>query len=250
MKRSAKVGSMFVRALCAVGLVLTNLMLALTMLAGIDAYSQDMIGSQLHPSVINGNLPRIVSNRVAARPLAPSDQQGVRRYVMGFGGDRSLDIATVVEQARAGYVRYMVRLQFASGAEQSIAVMAPPGGLRPEELDMTGDNVPNDLILTPALLHWPLTVLLNEGHDHYVVAISGVFPGSLGSGEDRASERHDIQSNVALLSFRLQRRLPCETAEEHFLRCCKENPIPPIAQTQRLAVWIMPSVSGRAPPRV
>jgi hypothetical protein len=61
---------------------------------------------------------------------------------------------------------YTVRLQFASGAEQSISVAAPPGALQPEMRDMSGDSVANDLVLSPKLLGLPPIVLLNEGHDH------------------------------------------------------------------------------------
>ena len=115
---------------------------------------------------------------------ASGNRWGVTRYATAFDGDHSLESATVAEQVFARYTLYVVRLQFASGAEQSILVTAPPGGLQPEMRDMTGDSVPNDVVLTSKLLHSTLIVLLNEGHDHLTVAIS---PSSFSSGEGRAS---------------------------------------------------------------
>ena len=32
---------------------------------------------------------------------------------------------------------------------------------------MTGDKVPNDVVLRPALLRWLPTVLVNDGHEHF-----------------------------------------------------------------------------------
>src|SRR5277367_2788384 len=39
----------------------------------------------------------------------------VRRYIMDFDGDHSLDVATVIEQVFAGSARYTVQLHLASG---------------------------------------------------------------------------------------------------------------------------------------
>jgi hypothetical protein len=96
----------------------------------------------------------------------------IQGRIQGVKADHSLEAAIVAEQVFARYSLYTVRLQFASGAEQSIAITAPPGGLRPEMWDMSGDNVPNDLVLTSRLLRSPLIVLLNDGHDHLTVAVS------------------------------------------------------------------------------
>jgi hypothetical protein len=97
---------------------------------------------------------------------------------LDFDGDHSLDAATVIEQPSVGYAKYTVQLHLASGAEQSFVVMAPPGGLQVEMRDMTGDNIPNDVVLRPALLRWLPTVLVNDGHQHFEVAWSGPDPGS------------------------------------------------------------------------
>src|ERR1700676_2636717 len=125
---------------------------------------------------------------------ASGNRWGVTRYATAFDGDHSLESATVAEQVFARYTLYVVRLQFASGAEQSIAVTAPPGRLQPEMHDMSGDSVPNDLVLASRLLRLPLVVLLNEGHDHLTVANS---PGSLGSDEGQASGSRQAQRALA-----------------------------------------------------
>jgi len=137
-------------------------------------------------------------------------------------------------------------LQLSSGAEQSIAVMGPPGGLRPEVQDMTGDGVRNDLVLTPALIHWPLTVLVNDGHDHFVVAISSPLPGALGTGEDRASGTHYSQSNVALIFSRFKAD-SLANCERPFLPQYQEALASPIAPSAiaRMGHAFSP---GRAPP--
>jgi hypothetical protein len=124
----------------------------------------------------------------------------VKNYFLDFAGDHSLSAATVTEQATAQYVRYTVQLRLASGAEQSVIVAAPPGGLQIEMRDMTGDHVPNDVILRPALLRWPATVLVNDGHDHFAVVVSGVDPGSFSSREDLGSRPRDTQTFAFLRS--------------------------------------------------
>ena len=83
----------------------------------------------------------------------------VARYATIFEGNHSLDAATVTELISAPLTLYTVRLQFASGAEQSISVAAPPGGLQPEMRDMSCDSVANDLVLSPKLLGLPPIVL-------------------------------------------------------------------------------------------
>jgi hypothetical protein len=124
----------------------------------------------------------------------------IRNYFMDFDGDHSLDVATVIEQSSAGYTKYTVQLHLASGAEQSVVVSAPPGGLQVEMHDMTGDRVQNDVVLRPAIVRWLPTVLVNDGHEHFKVAISGPDPSSFSSSEDLGSRRPDSQTFVLLMS--------------------------------------------------
>jgi hypothetical protein len=179
------------RSLPAVGFALVS-SLCLT----VNGYSQVPTQSPVPISENNS------AQQPASAPVVPSvlnsDRQ-VGSYAIGLDGDRGLDLATIFEEGFAQYSSYVVQLQLTSGTEQSIVVTAPPGGLQLEMRDMTGDNVPNDLVLTPTLLGWPLTVLVNDGHDHFTVAISGVLPNSVESGGNRASgtrNAHDIAALV------------------------------------------------------
>jgi hypothetical protein len=181
------------------GIVLwaAGLALMLALSAGARDQSED-VGRGRVQTGVNDIVSRPVSTSVVPESPTLSNHEAVTSYVMDFEGDHSLDVATVVEQVFSGYASYTVQLHLASGTEQSIAVTAPPGGIQLEMHDMTGDKVPNDLVLTSTLLCWPPTVLINDGHDHFTVAISADFPGF--SGEDRASSPHDVHGAAALMS--------------------------------------------------
>jgi hypothetical protein len=150
------------------------------------------------------------SHRGDARPNLPAsggpaisvsnNHSEIRNYFMDFDGDHSLDVATVIEQPSAGYTKYTVQLHLASGVEQSVVVSAPPGGLQVEMHDMTGDKIPNDVVLRPAVVRWLPTVLVNDGHEHFDVAISGTDPSSFSSSEDLGSRRRDSQTFALLMS--------------------------------------------------
>jgi hypothetical protein len=129
-----------------------------------------------------------------------TDRSEIRNYFMDFDGDHSLDAATVIEQPSTGYTKYTVELHLASGAEQSVIVRAPPGGLQVEMQDMTGDKIPNDVVLRPALLRWLPTILVNDGHEHFEVAVSGPDPSSFSSSENLGSRRRDSQTFALLMS--------------------------------------------------
>jgi hypothetical protein len=131
---------------------------------------------------------------------ASSNHSEIRNYFMDFDGDHSLDVATVIEQSSAGFTKYTVQLHLASGAEQSVVVSAPPGGLQVEMHDMTGDKIQNDVVLRPALLRWLPTVLVNDGHEHFEVAVSGTDPSSFSSSEDLGSRRRDSQIFALLMT--------------------------------------------------
>jgi len=129
----------------------------------------------------------------------PNPSFEVSRYFLNFDGDHSLNVATVVERVFSGYASYTVQLHLASGAEQSVVVAAPPGGLKIEMHDMTGDHVANDVVLRPAFIRWLPTVLVNDGHDHFAVALSGTDPGSLSCSEDFGSRNRDLQHFAILM---------------------------------------------------
>jgi hypothetical protein len=175
-----------------------------------------------------------------------SDHVEITQYVMDSDGDHSLDLATVVEHPTGGYAQYTVQLHLASGVDQSIVVAAPPGGLQLEMQDMTGDKVPNDLVLRPSLLRWLPTVLLNDGHDHFAIAISATDPISISCGQELASRGNDGRGTVALLSsgFKTDRLV---NDEGQFHPQVQEEFLSPAAQTNATSLCNT-SCSGRAPP--
>ena len=193
-------GSKFGLTLLAIFLWIVGLALALALSARTheDSGFRDLSRSQ--PQVcVNTSVSEPVSTPVASESLASVSRMQVTKYVMNYEGDHSLDVATVVERVFTGYANYTVQLHLASGAEQSIALTAPPGGLQLEMRDMTGDKVPNDLVLSPAIIHWLPTVLVNDGRDHFAVVISNHPPDSLLSGQDLQSRGNDRRGTAALM---------------------------------------------------
>jgi hypothetical protein len=225
-----------------------SIALGIVFFIAAGAFFRDSNRDLFPPSRAISNARKTLAAFVASQTPDLIARGSVTRYLTGFADDRSLDVATAAEQVRTGYVRYSVRLQVSSGAEQSIDVTGPPGGLRTEVRDMTGDGVRNDLVLTPALIHWPLTVLVNDGHDHFAVVVSGDLPGSLGDGKDRASGNRDVPNSVALISSRFKADYPA-LGERQFLSQLQESVFSPatIGATVRLG---RACSSGRAPPRV
>jgi hypothetical protein len=161
------------------------------------------------------------------------------------GGARS--VAPVAGQtAGCWYTRYTLNLKLDIGSEQSVVVMAPPGGLELAVRDMTGDKVQNDLVVTPALLRWPLIVLVNDGHNHFTAAISAKFPNSSASDQDQALGTRGPMDLSALVSSGF---------EHHALSDCGRFALPPKQETLSLStiteatpVHAIDSGSGRAPP--
>jgi hypothetical protein len=219
------------------------LALVFTSSIGVRAYSQDISRNKFQAD--SGTEAHAVSAITKASDSSAllSNERIVARYATRFEGDHSLDAATVTEMVSAPYTLYTVRLQFASGAEQSIVVAAPPGGLQPEMRDMSGDSIANDLVLTSKLLGLPPIVLLNQGHDHLTVAIS---PGAFASGEDQASGSRQVHRGLALLSAKFRPAEPSNSGGPHSPQA-QENLLSPIAH-----IFAKPadhtSSSGRAPP--
>ena len=141
--------------------------------------------------------------RRSPAPIGSNNRYQVTQYVMDSDGDHSLDLATVVEHPTGGYAQYTVQLHLASGVEQSLVVSAPAGGLQLEMHDMSGDKIPNDLVLRPTLFSRLPTVLLNDGDNHFAVAISGTVPNSLSCGQelDSRGERRARHCCVAVFRF-------------------------------------------------
>lgn len=216
--------------------------LALALIVGVGARAQDVPRDQFHVELTN-HAPAFSAIPDASEPSALGIHRTVTHYATESDGDHSLAEATVVEQAYARYTLYTVRLQFASGTEQSVAVTAPPGGLQPEMRDMSGDSVANDLVLTSRLFGLPLIVLLNEGHDHLTVAIS---PGSFAAGEGQALGSHQIHRALALLSSGFKRG-GLNSFGSLFYPQLEQRLLSPLASLSPNYAE-HPSASGRAPP--
>jgi len=208
-----------------------------------SAYAQDLANVDVRAEI--KDLSKSFSVPTAPNLPLLDSAGGITRSAPEFEGERRLN-ATIVEQIFARYTNYTVRLQSSSGAEQSVDVAAPPGGLQLEMRDMSGDNIPNDLVLTPALLPRTPIVLLNDGNDKFTVAISSSIPGSVEAGEAEASREHQPRDTAALVS-------PSSRAGGHpnpkrlFVPQLQEklSSIPAQTATGRLAYTSHP---GRAPP--
>jgi hypothetical protein len=172
---------------------------------------------------------------------------GNSRLATVVDADRSLNAAAAVQRNSAPSTRYTVHVRLAGGTEELIPVTAPPGGLQLEVRDMTGDNVQNDLVLRPALIHWPLIVLLNDGHDHFTVAISATLPSSLDSGS-RASGARQVPETVALASSSCKAG-PQARNGQLFIPRLQKGLLSPLTQrvTNRMG---HESISERAPPTI
>jgi hypothetical protein len=138
--------------------------------------------------------PSQVASLIGQRDLAQTGQSASKSVADVF--------ATVVEQNIGQYSRYVIHVHDASGVDESIPVVAPPGGLLVEIRDMTGDKVWNDLVLRPALFQTSLGVLLNDGRDHFTTAVSADLPGSVDTGRHRATGTEQIQEVAASNSSR------------------------------------------------
>jgi hypothetical protein len=238
MNLAQKVGLKLAKGLWTVGLACT---LALT---AAQARSENLVRGQTR-ACVNSNVSESASTPVSGELPALRNRMEVTQYVMDFDGDHSLDLATVVEQAIGAYSQYTVHLHLASGAEQSIAVSAPPGGLRLEMHDMTGDKVRNDLVLRPTLVHWLPTVLVNDGHDHFAVVISNHLLDSLSSGEDLQSRRSDARGTAALMSSGF--KAGGLTRDRELFPQLRELLLAPTTQAV-VPRWELTTSSGRAPP--
>jgi hypothetical protein len=212
--------------------------LACTSLLGVRAHSQELAQGQLQTDA-----SAFSSMPVAIEESNSGNHRRTTRYSTRSDGDHSLDAAIVTEQVFARCTLYEVQLQFASGAEQSIVVAAPPGGLRPEMRDMSGDSIPNDLVLTSGLLRLPLVVLLNEGHDHLTVAI---LPGSFTSDEERASGQGEIHNASALPASGFRAGNFLSEGGMRFPQSRATVLLSPVCFVAKYADY--PASSGRAPP--
>ena len=221
----------FLLVLCAFGVLLFG---------AVAAYSTPNLRHSMRTV-----LQPIRSSILREFPAQPASDADVLE-TFGVSENNAPGAAAVVNQNLVLSTRYTVRVRLSGGAEQFILVTAPPGGLQLEVRDMTGDNVRNDLVLRPALVHWPLIVLLNDGHDHFTVAISAALPSSLNS-LSRASRAQQVPGTTALESSTSKagglatsgQAVP--KPQQGFLSLLQQRAINRTGYT---------SVSGRAPPTI
>ncbi len=194
------------------------------------------------------SLAQAIAMPMVGRAHSGNEVRGERPAGATDVGAGSSSIAGADGQSYVWYTRYTLRLKSDSGAEQSIVVMAPPGGLQLAVRDMTGDHVSNDVVVTPALLHWPLTVLVNDGHNHFTVAISAKIPDPVASQQNRASGTGGMADISGLVS----------TGFEMHMLANRGGILPPTWQegfhssgsTAATLSCTFLSGSGRAPPLV
>jgi hypothetical protein len=219
----------FVLALCALGVVVFG---------AAAAHSSAMPRRPMR-TVLPGLRSAVSLDSSAA------ENDGASWQMFGFEEKESLNAAAVVNENLSVSTHYTVRVSLSGGNEQVISITAPPGGLQLEVRDMTGDDVRNDLVLRPALIHWPLIVLLNDGHDHFTVAISATLPSSMDSGS-RASRSRQIPETAALTSSSPKAGPPA-SSKQILGSTLQRGFLPPLAQRVANQVAVR-SVLGRAPP--
>jgi hypothetical protein len=114
--------------------------------------------------------------------------------------------------------------------------------------DMTGDKIPNDIVLRPALARRLPTILINDGHEHFRVAISGTDPGAFSSPENLDSRKDDSQTFAWMLSSGFK-AVHLSNTRRPFDPHHQESFLPPC--TQAIAFQLVHATSaGRAPPSI
>jgi hypothetical protein len=113
---------------------------------------------------------------------SPASSLGINSYfaIADFDGDQKPDLATVeVQDSRSSRsTRYSIRFQLTAGIAQVFGVTAPSGGLQIVARDVNGDNA-LDLLVTTALQHKQVAVLLNDGHGKFRLADASEFPAAV-----------------------------------------------------------------------
>jgi len=103
--------------------------------------------------------------------------------IADFDGDRSPDLAIVqFATSRNESTKYWIRFELSSGTGQSIGITAPAGGLRLASRDVNGDSF-TDVVVSTALLHRPVAVLLNDGHGKFALEDAAAFPEAFWTAE-------------------------------------------------------------------
>jgi hypothetical protein len=106
--------------------------------------------------------------------------------IADFDGDQKPDLATVEVQKSSSSrtTLYSIRFQLTAGIAQVFGVTAPSGGLQIVARDVNGDNS-LDVLVTTALQHEQVAVLLNDGHGKFRLADPSEFPAAIRESNKR-----------------------------------------------------------------
>jgi hypothetical protein len=164
-----------------------------------------------------------------------------------FDGDRKPDLATVqVDPYTQRVARYSIHLQLSLGSSAAIGFTAPFGGLLLSAKDVNGDSR-LDLVVTTALDHQVVAVLVNDGHGNFTLAEQGAFPeltAESGCHLDAPSTPCTVPSSL------LQSR--CPLGEEGEDAAGFDSPVAAerfrFAERQNSSRWRVGATSGRSPP--
>jgi hypothetical protein len=169
--------------------------------------------------------------------------------IADFDGDRLPDLASVqVAKIRNSETRYGIRFELSSGARQSIDITAPAGGLQLASRDVNGDSF-LDVVVTTALLHRPVAVLLNDGHGNFALKDPEAFPEAIWAAESLWTGATPQILDAAL-------NLPARSSyggcgeKESLFSPRVVHGIPGFTVSRGPASSLVISVLGRAPPTV
>jgi hypothetical protein len=168
--------------------------------------------------------------------------------IADFDGDRKPDLATVEieKSSSAGRTQYSIRLQLTVGATQIFGVTAPAGGLQIVAKDVNGDDA-LDVVVSTALQHEQVAVLLNDGHGKFTLADPSAFPDLMrNSHADWSGATTQICDNAAIPSSWSSAKVSgvCPGA---FLRG-NDAALTPLSDFRLPAAQPVFGCSGRAPP--
>jgi len=184
----------------------------------------------------------------AAASLGTPSALGARIAIADFDGDRVPDLAVVQGgQAAAGTARYWIALQLSSGASQTLAIIAPAGGLRLSSRDVNADNA-LDILVTTFWTNQPVAVLLNGGRGDFRASSPAAFLRSFESlAGPRIVETSKIASPNAILASSKSPR-GVTVADRTTPRCGSGRWAGPPTEL-RLAFSPASPSAGRAPPK-
>jgi hypothetical protein len=147
---------------------------------------------------------------------AASTGPGLTIAIADFDGDHHLDLASIQDGHSASDTSiYWIHFRFSTAGQQSIQLVAPPGGLRMEARDVNGDHAV-DLVFTTAWFRQPVAILLNDGHGSFSRAEPTAFPSAFSESQTLwAAGRHLFAAAVALPPQSRARVAEAEMASLH-----------------------------------